>query len=240
MIAFQSVKSGLRSTPVKRTMIEEIVPSWVATVAAFGDDPADWLWPTEADLVARSVESRVREFTSGRTCARRALALLGIESGPILSGAQREALWPETVVGSITHCDGYRAAAVGRRDKGLAIGIDAEVDSPLPAGLLELVAGERENAWIGRQPCPEGWGRLLFSAKESVYKALFPLTRRWLDFADVEVTFNAKEQSFLATVRPELITPAFELTPLQGRYLRGNGLLLTAVVVPSAPVTGAH
>jgi len=216
-------------------MIEEIVPPWVATVATFGDDPADWLWPAEADLVARAVESRVREFTTGRMCARRALAQLGIESGPILSGAQREALWPETVVGSITHCKGYRAAAVARRDRGLALGIDAELDSPLPAGLLEFVAVEQESAWIARQPCPEAWGRLLFSAKESVYKALFPVTRCWLDFADVQVTFSPAEQSFAATVRSDLSTCAFELTSLQGRYLRRNGLLLTALVVPSEP-----
>jgi 4'-phosphopantetheinyl transferase EntD len=221
-------------------MIEEIVPSWVATVATFGDDPADWLWPAEADLVARAVESRVREFATGRMCARRALALLGIESGPILSGAQREPLWPETAVGSITHCEGYRAAAVGRRDRGLAVGIDAELDRPLPAGLLEFIAVERESAWIARQPCSEAWGRLLFSAKESVYKALFPVTRGWLDFADVQVTFSPTEQSFAATVRPELSTCAFERTPLQGRYLRRNGLLLTALVVPSASLAAVR
>jgi enterobactin synthetase component D / holo-[acyl-carrier protein] synthase len=221
-------------------MIEEIVPPWVATVATFDDDPADWLWPAEADLVARAVESRVCEFTTGRMCARRALAQLGIKSGPILSGARREALWPETVVGSITHCKGYRAAAVARRDRGLALGIDAELDSPLPAGLLEFVAVERESAWIARQSCPEAWGRLLFSAKESVYKALFPVTRCWLDFADVQVTFSPTEQSFAATVRPELSTCAFELTSLQGRYLRRNGLLLTALVVPSRPLAAVR
>jgi 4'-phosphopantetheinyl transferase EntD len=217
-------------------MIEEIVPPWVATVASFGDDAADWLWPAEADLVARAVESRVREFTTGRMCARRALEQLGIESGPILTGTQREALWPETVVGSITHCKGYRAAAVARRDRARALGIDAELDTPLPGGLLEFIAVERESAWIARQPCPEAWGRLLFSAKESVYKALFPVTGCWLDFADVQVTFSPTEQSFAATVRPELRTCAFELTSLEGRYLRRNGLLLTALVVPSEPL----
>jgi enterobactin synthetase component D / holo-[acyl-carrier protein] synthase len=216
-------------------MIEEIVPSWVATVATFDDDAANWLWPAEADLVARAAESRVREFTTGRTCARRALAQLGIESGPILTGAQREALWPETVVGSITHCKGYRAAAVARRDRALALGIDAELDTPLPVGLLEFIAVKRESAWIARQPCPEAWGRLLFSAKESVYKALFPVTRCWLAFSDVQVTFSPTEQSFAAIVRPELSTCAFELASLHGRYLRRNGLLLTALVVQSEP-----
>jgi 4'-phosphopantetheinyl transferase EntD len=240
MIAFPKRESGLRSTLTERTMIQEILPSWVAAVATFGDDPAGWLWPAEADMVARAVESRVREFATGRMCARRALALLGIESGPILSGAQREPLWPETVVGSITHCEGYRAAAVGRRDRSLAVGIDAELDSPLPAGLLESIAVEQESAWIARQPRPEAWGRLLFSAKESVYKALFPVTRRWLDFADVQVTFSSTEQSFAATVKPGLSTCAFELTSLQGRYLRRNGLLLTALVVPSASLAEVH
>jgi 4'-phosphopantetheinyl transferase EntD len=213
-------------------MIEEILPPWVATATFKGDDPAGWLWPAEAALVERAVESRVREFTTGRMCARKALAQLGAETGPILSGDQREALWPMGVTGSITHCRGYRAAAVAWQKQVLGIGIDAELDSVLPDGLLDLVASEQERAWMARQPGPEPWDRLLFSAKESVYKALYPLTRRWLDFADVQVTFLPDAYSFAATVRPEMSACAQEAGLLRGRYLRRDGLILTALLVP--------
>jgi 4'-phosphopantetheinyl transferase EntD len=169
-------------------MIEEILPPWVATATFKGDDPAGWLWPAEAALVERAVESRVREFTTGRMCARKALAQLGAETGPILSGDQREALWPMGVTGSITHCRGYRAAAVAWQKQVLGIGIDAELDSVLPDGLLDLVASEQERAWMARQPGPEPWDRLLFSAKEAGL--------------------------------------------LRGRYLRRDGLILTALLVP--------
>lgn len=121
-------------------MIEEILPSWVAAVETFGDDPADWLWPAEADLVARAVESRVREFTSGRMCARRALALLGIKSGPILSGAQREALWPGTVIGSITHCKGKRLRKL--QVEGMRLQVQAELrDAGFDSQAMNALAG---------------------------------------------------------------------------------------------------
>lgn len=213
-------------------MIEEILSPWVAVSTFRGDDPGGWLWPAEAEVVERAVESRVREFTTGRTCARRALAQLGAKPGPILSGAHREALWPAGVTGSITHCSGYRAAAVAWQKNILGLGIDAETDSALPPGLLEHIAVESERAWLSLQSGPEPWDRVLFSAKESVYKALFPLTGRWLDFTDIQVQFVPTERRFFAAIRPENKTGTGNFGPLQGRYLRRDGLILTTVLVP--------
>ena len=75
-----------------------------------------------------------------RTCARIALGRLGLPPAPLLSGPKREPLWPDGVVGSITHCDGYRAVAVARADQLASIGIDAEPHAELPAGILARIA----------------------------------------------------------------------------------------------------
>ena len=100
----------------------------------------------------RTADPRRRaEFTAGRACARTALARLGLPAAPVLAGRAGEPRWPAGVTGSITHCAGYRACAVARTADLAALGIDAEPNAGLPAGLIESVAGHAERAWIARQ-----------------------------------------------------------------------------------------
>lgn len=212
--------------------MENLLPASVVVIAVRGDDPSAYLLPEEAALFDRAVDSRIREFATARACARRALRKLGFPTAPILRGPHREPLWPSGVVGSITHCEGYRAAAVALQRDMLTVGIDAEVHDALPSGVLEQVAVEQERAWLAQAPREIHWDRLLFSAKESVYKAWFPLTGRWLGFEDAYVTFAA-DGTFHAQL---LISPPIvcgrELTAFTGRFQIQDGLVLTAIAVP--------
>ena len=113
-------------------MLEQILPPAVAVVETFGDLPGATLFPEEEAAIARAVPKRRREFATGRGCARAALNRLGEPPVPILRGPQGAPLWPAGVVGSITHCDGYRAAAVARTSDIATVGLDAEPDKPLP------------------------------------------------------------------------------------------------------------
>ena len=99
-------------------------------------------------------------------------------------------MWPDGVVGAITHCAGFRAAAVAWRAQVRTVGLDAEPHTALPDGVLEAVSDAGERALLERlaREQPEvRWDKILFSAKESVYKAWFPLTGRWLGFEDAEL-----------------------------------------------------
>src|ERR1700710_434937 len=160
------------------------------------------LLPGEEELlVPRTVSKRRKEFTAGRTCAREALTLLGMPRMPILQGKQNEPLWPEGVVGSITHCKGYCAAAVASLSLCDGIGIDAEPNEHLPRGVLRLIARRREQDWIlNAKKNGICWDRLLFSIKESLYKVWFPLERSWLDFDQAEVEIDAGKRTFKAAL----------------------------------------
>src|SRR5260370_32090209 len=174
-------------------MIEKILPAGVASAEAFSDPPDIVLFPEEEALLARAVDKRRREFSTARNCARRALADLGVAPTPILRGERGAPQWPSGTVGSITHCAGYRAAAVARARDVLTIGLDAEPDDVLPDGVIDLVSLPRERdrlrdlAAAAPGTC---WDRLLFSAKEAVYKAWFPLALRWLGLQDADITLN--------------------------------------------------
>jgi len=220
-----------------KNMIERILPCEVVSADVRGDDPSASLFPEEAALVSGAIDKRVREFTIGRTCAHRALDNLGLPSAPILRGPKREPLWPPGVVGSITHCEGYCAAAVAKQHDMLTVAIDAEVHDVLPPGVLKQVCRAEELEWLAGAPqnfSPNiHWDRLIFSAKESVYKAWFPLTRRWLNFEDVRVTFEPTAGVFQAhlLVTPPTITDQ-KLTAFSGYFLVRNGLVITAITLP--------
>ena len=213
-------------------MIEEILPAVVASAEMFADPRDATLFPQEAAIVERVSDKRRREFTAGRECARIALGKLGVEPVPILIGERGAPRWPEGIVGSITHCDGYRAAAVAYADDVAAIGLDAEPADPLPRGVLDVISLPAERARLaaiaGERPAV-CWDRLLFSAKESVYKAWFPLTGRWLGFEDADVTITP-DGTFSARVLAEPQPPC--TTSFAGRWLATGGLILTAIAVP--------
>ncbi|MFB9839563.1 4'-phosphopantetheinyl transferase family protein [Actinoallomurus acaciae] len=227
-------------------MIEEILPPLVASAEAFDDRDAVALFPEEEAAVARAVDKRRREFTTARGCARRALAVLGLPPVPIVPGERGAPGWPAGVVGSMTHCDGYRASAVAREEQVRTVGLDAEPNEPLPDGVLEVIATPSERAWIEQRDGDRSsvcWDRLLFSAKESIYKAWFPLTRRWLDFEEAVVTPDPDARTFTALLRvPGPVVDGRALTGFTGRWTVSRGLVATAIAVlaavPERPAAG--
>jgi 4'-phosphopantetheinyl transferase EntD len=193
-----------------------------------GTEP-DPLYPEEELLVACAVPKRRREFASSRTCARRALARIGIGSFPILSASSRAPIWPSGVVGSITHCDSYTAAAVCSDNQFRSIGIDAEVNHPLPDGTADLIASPGERAPLKELLDPAiCWDRLLFSAKESIFKAWSPLSTGWLDFLQAEVTLDPLRLTFRAKL---LIDSPATGEFLEGRFQVSRNRILTAVTI---------
>ncbi|MFC0549056.1 4'-phosphopantetheinyl transferase family protein [Kutzneria chonburiensis] len=213
-------------------MIEDLLPAEVVSADVLGDDPDARLLPEEEPEVAKAVEKRVREFTIARACARRALGKLGLPETPILRGAKRQPLWPAGIVGSITHTRGYYAAAVARAEEVLTVGIDAETHAELPDGVLGVVTLPEEREMLSRLPSGTFWGRILFSAKESVYKSWFPLTEKWLGFNDARVTIDPFENTFSVSllVEPPLVRGE-ALTGFEGRYLVRDGFVVTAIAV---------
>ncbi len=218
-------------------MIEELLPAVSAAVEAFADPPEVALFEEERPAVANAVAKRRREFATGRECARRALERIGRPAVAIPVGEGGAPQWLPGVVGSIAHCAGYRAAAVAEDTELAAIGIDAEPHAPLADGVLDICALPEEISHLRELAADTGdvhWDRLLFSAKESVYKAWFPLARRWLDFSQVTVSIEPAAQTFCA--RFLVAGPAVagrKLTGCSGRWLVRDGLLLTATTVPA-------
>lgn len=223
-------------------MLERILPDEVKVAATRGELEVE-LFAEEESAIERAVQKRRREFVTGRACAREALAQLGRPPAPLLSGPRGEPLWPAGIVGSITHCKGYRACAVALATELRVLGVDAEPDERLPDGLLDRIALPEEQHLLhdlGRRAPGVNWDRLLFCIKESVYKAWYPLTEHWLGFEDAVVSIDPHRESLTAHLlipgpRPE----GRELRAFQGRWLAEDGLLISAVALSARRDRGA-
>jgi 4'-phosphopantetheinyl transferase EntD len=224
-------------------MIRAISPACTAAVDCFGDPPDAELYPEEAHAVESAVDKRRKEFTTVRYCARLAMAELGAQVAPIPIGPDRAPQWPAGVVGSLTHCDGYRAAIVGWADVVLALGVDAEPHVALPAGVLELIARPDERSRLARLAAVSKgvrWDRLLFCVKESLYKAWFPMMKQWLDFQEAAVTFSIDDGPpsrqggrFAAWLeRPYTTSRGDRSVHMSGRWLARGGYLLAMTCIP--------
>jgi 4'-phosphopantetheinyl transferase EntD len=219
-------------------MIEALMPEAVHCAESFGEittDPDTALFPEEAAAVANAVAKRRREFADVRAAARRALAELGYPAAPILPGERGAPGWPAGVAGSMTHCDGYRGAVVARDTRFASLGVDAEPCLPLPEGVLQMISLPEEREALarlaGRGLAVHG-DRLLFCAKEAVYKAWFPLTRQWLEFEEAQVDLRADGGFSARLLVPGPVVDGTRIEGFEGRWLAERGLLIAAIAVP--------
>jgi 4'-phosphopantetheinyl transferase EntD len=225
-------------------MIADILPAGVIAAESFGPLRARKLFPAEAAAVATANPGRRLEFAAARSVAHAALAGLGAPVVPVLPGWAGEPRWPQGVVGSITHCAGYRACAVALARDLAAIGIDAEPCLPVAGGPLAAQAGDAERAGLaGLRAAGPGtpWDRVLFSAKESVWKAWYTHTGRRPPLRTITIRISMAGM-FAATLPCGCAPPAPgpprasaggpPVARLSGRWRVRSGLILTAVSVP--------
>ena len=150
------------------------------------------LLPEERALLPATVHPRrLLEFTLGRSCARAALASLNpfLWSFPILRTGDRTPCWPVGYVGAITHHKGRAAAAVARRGDYGGLGLDLEAQRAMSDAMRRRLLRPEERARLEGLPQAEAELRamVVFSAKESIYKCLHPVTGVYLGFQDAEV-----------------------------------------------------
>jgi 4'-phosphopantetheinyl transferase EntD len=216
-------------------MIEKLMPAGVASRDTFSDAPASTMFPEEAERVAKAVDKRRREFATVRHCARQAFAELGIPPAPLLNGERGAPLWPAGVVGSMTHCAGYRAAVVAHSADIHTLGIDAEPHGPLPEGVLGVISRDEEKVHLAALKADGSdvhWDRMLFCAKETVYKAWYPLTHKWLGFEEASITLDPDGTFAAKLMVPGPVVAGEQLDGFTGRWIVGDGLVITAIAIP--------
>lgn len=177
-----------------------------------GDELA--LLPDEFGAFATSVIKVQRASGAARIVARELLLKFGQPQHAIPKSTGGMPVWPEGIVGSLAHDLKVAVAAMAMQRDFMSVGVDVEPAEPLDPDLLHLVATVNERRNIQDDPCG---GRVLFSVKEAVYKAVYPLDRVFLDHHDVEVNLstgvavvqNGRSVGFRYCVASHIVAVAF-------------------------------
>src|SRR5208282_5828164 len=214
--------------------LQSLFPAGVVGAELRAPGDASLLLPAEAAHLGRAVPKRVQEFAAGRLCARRALGEFGTPDFPVRVATDRQPIWPDSLVGSITHTSGFCAAVVAERRRIQALGLDTEVVGDVKPEIWSHICLPSEIAWIRSLPAPEQAAAVtwIFSAKEAFYKCQYPLVREPLGFHDARIeapTWNASAGVFLVHPTRKIAVTAHTPAPLQGRYLFHENLVTTGI-----------
>lgn len=145
-----------------------------------------------------AIPKRKAEFLAGRYCAQKALKKMGVScSHTIAIGENRVPCWPAGTVGSITHSKGFASAIVASSDVARSIGVDSEAliaektANNVSRHILTDMERYEENA--GLVSSDRQYLTLIFSAKESIFKCLYPLVQQYFDFRHAMVTLDPEQ-----------------------------------------------
>lgn len=225
-----------KATHLTETRQALLAPLFEDDVAIAATDPTEDQpapLPEEAEgLSPRTVEKRRREFSAGRAVARQAMVKLSHPPAPILIGKDRAPVWPEGLIGSITHCKTSAMAVVSTSDRYAGLGLDVEEDTPLKPDLWDAICSTREQKWMRQHDSPAQMGKLIFSAKEAAYKCQYNLSRRYFGFDGMELEFDMTNRSFQAEFTADQF-PFTRGTLLSGHFAIGAGVIITAVSLAS-------
>lgn len=187
------------------------------------------------EALKNAVLKRQVEFLTGRACAQSALQQLGVDFNETLGvGASREPLWPEGIIGSITHNAHWALALAAQCHTLCLLGIDLEtiVDPQTEANIEALVCTPQEQqqliqAGLNHQQATT----LLFSAKESLFKALYPSVQRYFDFSCARLsTFSIAHRHMTLTLTQTLSDDCPEAREINCYYALDKTQVITLCV----------
>ncbi|MCY4144084.1 MAG: 4'-phosphopantetheinyl transferase superfamily protein [Gammaproteobacteria bacterium] len=174
---------------------DEVLPHTCLVLSRVGDH-VDQLLNPENQAIQNSIASRKREFSSGRRAAHTALRQIGIEGVPI-DRTGRMPNWPSGIVGSISHSNALAVATIGPDDEYVGIGIDVIPVLAVSESVGGRVLLDAERQWLSQMDSGT-WRTALYSAKESIYKAVNPIVGEFLAFDDVELRVSLESLEFSA------------------------------------------
>lgn len=225
--------------PSRSDPLEGILPQFCYAAELYGEGHSRWLTEDETKCIAKAVPKRIKEFAAGRACARRALLELGFEGASIATRPDRQPVWPVGIVGSISHTNGYCAAAVATEENLYAVGIDCELIGAVDNTLWKLVSTDRERTWLYSLDSRNATlaATLLFAAKEAAFKCQYPSTKEWWDFQDVDIGLIGPRTSsgtFFVWPTRQCKILAGAPSKLYGSYLIHDRFVITSVWIPQS------
>ena len=223
-----AINSQVRDAAIEKALLR-LVPAGAALACGPVFDATDSLFPKELDQIARAVEKRRQEFSTGRHYARIALGKVGHPPVALPTDEKRRPCWPNDTVGSITHIDNFCAVIVAPRQSVTALGLDIERIEDVSATLLPHLSELHEQEELLRHVSPKLLPALTFSAREAVFKSYHPVTDHFLDFKDIRLSVS--DDRFIAQILHPQFPRLMGQTQIHGKFLVAQDLVISVVSV---------
>lgn len=187
------------------------------------------------DIINSYHPKRKNEYILGRLCAAKAYeaCMNGAELLSLSFNEDRSPAWPSGVIGSITHDQIFVGAAVAKESELLGIGIDFEMSGRVKLKLASQIRGPKD-ILVDQKLSEEELLTLIFSCKESLFKALYPIVKKYFGFKDAAVSkIDHEKRSFtidLLTPLNESFGPSDRQT-FNGRFMINKQTCLTVLEI---------
>lgn len=179
-----------------------------------------------------AVQKRRSEFFAGRYLAKLALLEAGAAHFDVPADPRRCPLWPAGFCGSISHTDSFAACAIGATTELAVLGIDLQdwLTGAAAEKLARRILAPTELAILAMEDIPLSTAvSLCFSAKESIFKGLYPYIGKHFGFAAARLVAIDTESRqlqfhFDETLRPDFLPAAplplhYQLDPVRAATL---------------------
>lgn len=197
------------------------------------------LFDVEEAAIIKAVQRRRAAFRAGRTCAREALSKLGARPCAVPVASDRQPVWPPGIVGSISHAPGWATAVVASAHDFRGIGVDMEEDAPLNPEVREMICRPEElsklppTLVIRRKQIDTG--KLVFSIKEAIFKAVYPSTSIYLGFQHACVWFDNDTKRFHARLMHPECERTLGTSWISVRYTAAFSHVIALASIPTRP-----
>ncbi len=193
MISYQAINR-------LKTDLSNVIPKGFALgLSCFEAFNGFTLYPEElACLSPRASSKRRNDFHLGRAAAHEALLNIGLDGQAICKGANGAPLWPGDAIGSISHKDDVAVSVVAAAQTCRGLGVDLEsVSTPMIKEVAGRICHDREMNWVLEQDSTTDLRlKMIFSAKEAIFKAMNPLTGDYFSFKEVRLVWVDEKQGF--------------------------------------------
>ncbi len=186
-----------------------------------------------ASSLGRAVASRKAEFFAGRYAAQQAMKRLGIEKTTVEIGQHRNPIWPNGFVGSITHTATQAMCAIAKSTDYKSMGIDLADQIPFITAnnIKDSIIQAHEADVLSKTPLLfEQSLTLAFSAKESLFKALYPQVGAYFEFHAAEIwRIEIETHVFLMRLTRDLTPSLIKGTVFKGKFMVQPGTVFTSI-----------
>ncbi|WP_258101107.1 4'-phosphopantetheinyl transferase family protein [Marinoscillum pacificum] len=175
-------------------MISLQLPEGVVSHFTSAEIRGSELYDEEVALCNQYEANRQLDFNRGRYCAHQCLNYFGKRQA-ILRDKDGVPLWPSDIRGSISHTFGLAGAVVALTNEIDAVGLDIERVGRIDRDLWKVLFTEKEIDFLNNRSFDDQrqLSTLMFSAKEAFFKMQYPLTRKGMEFEDLEIEIVDKE-----------------------------------------------